>query len=142
MSQITAFPTKLHVRPAKAQISQRIRAVRTKSSQVIPWVAKNQKRLQEDSEDTDLSLCWAYMQALEMLLSSSNYSLPGIDIYAVSAVVYPTIPIVSPPTDFVMDLENSPCRRGSLVMSVFADTTGTVRLLRKETRPSTPISNS
>ena len=49
----TTFPTRVHVRAAKSQIRLRIRAVWSKSSQGTVWVAKDQKRLSADSEDSD-----------------------------------------------------------------------------------------
>ena len=49
----TASPTRLHRRPVMNQISQRIHAVWWESSQCTPWLAKDQKRLQADSEDSD-----------------------------------------------------------------------------------------
>ena len=53
LSRGTACPTRLHVRPAKTQISLYIRAVRSESSQSTQWIAKNAKRLHADSEDSD-----------------------------------------------------------------------------------------
>ena len=53
LSRGTAFLTKLHVRPAKTQISLRIRAVWSESSQGTLWVAKDLKRLHTDIEDSD-----------------------------------------------------------------------------------------
>ena len=51
MSRGTAFTTTWHVRPAKTQISLRIRAVWSESSHGAVWVANNPKNLQADSED-------------------------------------------------------------------------------------------
>ena len=51
MSQDTAFSTRSDVRPAKIQISLRIRIVWLESSQCTLWVAKDPKRVQVDSED-------------------------------------------------------------------------------------------
>ena len=53
MSRGTAIPTKLHVRPAMTQISQRISAVWPESSKGSLCVTKDPKRLQADSEDSD-----------------------------------------------------------------------------------------
>ena len=49
----TVFPTRLHMRTAKTQISLRIRSVWSASSQSILWVAKNPYNLQMDREDSD-----------------------------------------------------------------------------------------
>ena len=61
VSRDTAFPTILHVRPAKTKISLRIRAVWSESSraQDILRIAKNSKRLQADSEGSDLCAGWS-----------------------------------------------------------------------------------
>ena len=48
-----SFPTILHVRQAKTQISLRIRAVLLKSYQDTLWVDKDSKRLRVDSENSD-----------------------------------------------------------------------------------------
>ena len=70
MRRGTAFPTILHVRLAETQISLRIRAVWSESSQGALLVAKDRKRLQQadnenwlDCADTqaNLSFRWAYM---------------------------------------------------------------------------------
>ena len=53
MSRGTAFPTKLHLRLAKIQISMCIRAVWSESSQCTLWVSKYPKRLQTENEDSD-----------------------------------------------------------------------------------------
>ena len=53
ISRATAFPTILHVRPAKTQITMHIRAVSSESLQCTLREAKHPKRLQMDSEDTD-----------------------------------------------------------------------------------------
>ena len=50
MNRASAFPTRLHMRPAK--ISMRIRTVWSEYSQGTLWVAKDPKRLQADSEDS------------------------------------------------------------------------------------------
>ena len=50
ISRDTAFPTRLHVRPAKTQISLRIRAVWSVSLQDTLCVVKKLKRLQADIE--------------------------------------------------------------------------------------------
>ena len=51
----TSFPTRLHVCPAKTKtrISKRIRTVWSEYSQGPLWIAKDPKRLQSDSEDSD-----------------------------------------------------------------------------------------
>ena len=54
---------KMHVRPAKTQISQRIRAVWSETSQDTLWVAKVSKCLQAGREDyTSLGVCSDWFQ--------------------------------------------------------------------------------
>ena len=58
--------TFVHVRPAKIQISLRIRAVWSKSSLGAFWIAKDAKLLHADHEDTDPSvrmrrLIWVFV---------------------------------------------------------------------------------
>ena len=55
-----------HVRPAKIQISLRIRAVWSESSLGTFWIDKDEKFLYADNKDfdqADLNLCWAHMSA-------------------------------------------------------------------------------
>ena len=55
-SRDTAFPTRLHVHPVKAQISLFIPTVQSESLQGIIWVTKNPKCCQADSKDSDQPL--------------------------------------------------------------------------------------
>ena len=68
--------------------------------------------------------------------------LPGEAEYTVSVVIYPTIPIFSPPLSITRERFIFPCSLGSSLISRFASTTGTVSLLIKGSNPSTPKSNS
>ena len=69
MTLRTTKQTKLHVRPAKTQISLGIRPVWSESSLCAQWVAKDPSFLHADSEDSDqtgrmprlICLHWAHM---------------------------------------------------------------------------------
>ena len=52
MSQRTTKPTKLHVRPAKTQISLGIRPIWSESLLYAQWIAKDPSFLHADSEDS------------------------------------------------------------------------------------------
>ena len=53
LSRRMTKPTKWHVRPAKTQISLRIRPVWSESSLCAQWVAKDQRFFHADSEDSE-----------------------------------------------------------------------------------------
>ena len=63
MSHLMTKPTKLHVRPAKTQISLGICPVWSESLLCAQWVAKGPSFLHVDREHSDQtwSLCWAHM---------------------------------------------------------------------------------
>ena len=69
MSRDTAFPARLQVCPAKTQISLHIRTVWRESSQGAMCVAKDQKHLQANSEDSD--------QPVGIWASTDNACNPG-----------------------------------------------------------------
>ena len=72
VSRGTAFPTRLHMCPAKIQIILRIRADWSESSQGTQWVAKDPKRLQADSEDSDQT---ARMRRLIWVFAGRTWNL-------------------------------------------------------------------
>ena len=73
----------------------------------------------------------------------NNYKcLPVFEISGVEVVVYPMIPILSPPIALTVDFLKSPCRLGSKDASMLQLNTGNVTFLRKGVNPVTPLSNS
>ena len=67
---------------------------------------------------------------------------PVVDSSRILERVYPTIPIISPPTASTMLLVNSPSIAGSLLASMLAQTTWASRSFRNVVSPSGPLSNS
>ena len=77
MSRLVTKPTKLHVRPAKTQISLGIRPVLSESSLCAQWVAKDPWFLHADGEDSDLTgrmprLIWVFAGHTVILLVLSR----------------------------------------------------------------------
>ena len=70
MSHLMTKPTKLHVRPAKTQISLGIRPVWSESSPCAQWVSKEPNFLHADSEDSDqtghMPFCWVCHEAAQI----------------------------------------------------------------------------
>ena len=74
MSRGAAFSTVFYVLQVKTQISLRIRAVWSESSQGTLWVAMDLKRLQADAQ-ADLSFRWAHMQPCRKCCAPAQMSL-------------------------------------------------------------------
>ena len=64
-------PSDMIVRPAKIQISLRIRAVWSESSQSAFWIAKDRKFLHADNEDSDQT---TWMRRLIWVLQEGTFS--------------------------------------------------------------------
>ena len=73
LSRGTAFPTRSHVRLAKAQIKLHIRAVWEESSQDTLWVANDPKCLQGDSKDSDQPACYVHMQSCRKCCAQAHF---------------------------------------------------------------------
>ena len=82
MSRLMTKPTKLHVRPAKTQISLGIRPVWSEASLCAQWVDKDPRFLHANSEDSDQTgrmprLIWVFAGRTLILLvltcRGSNY---------------------------------------------------------------------
>ena len=68
ISQVTAVPTRSQERPAKTQISLRVRAVWSESLRGTLGLTKDPKRLQSDSEDFDQPLHSRWLKLVIALL--------------------------------------------------------------------------
>ena len=76
ISRYAASLTRRHVRPAKTQISLRMGAVWSESSQSTLWVAEDPKRLHAEREDSDLTarmrrLIWVFAERKCHLIGNS-----------------------------------------------------------------------